>query len=75
MKTPVTHEQRQWKFLYESETGFDLLYEDLLNTGEISFEEFAQKNIAWYESYASDVHLRIGNYPTSDEYWDKLIQS
>ena len=55
--------QRAWCKKYERETTFEPLFQEDLDSGKISFEEFAKKNIRWFEDWASDTLLRIGHYP------------
>lgn len=64
---PLSDEQYLWIVLYELQTGFEVLYPDILHSGEYSFEEFARMNISWWESYCNDVQRSIGKYPQSEE--------
>lgn len=68
----LTQEQSNWIKYYECETGFDLLWIDMLESGEETFEKFAQRNVDWWESHTSDVLNRISHFPKSDEYYNSL---
>lgn len=68
----LTEEQLQWIEDYETETTFDCLWLDMLESGEYTFEKFAQLNCDWFEDYSSDALRTIGHYPKSEEYWNSL---
>ena len=59
----LNDEQHAWCEKYERETTFEPLFQEDLDSGEISFEEFARKNISWFEGWASETLLHIGHYP------------
>lgn len=63
----LTKEQLSWITLYQFQTDFDCIYWDMLESGELSFEQFARMNIGWYESHSDDVLLNISKYPQSDK--------
>ncbi|MDL4860745.1 hypothetical protein NPJ88_000210 [Halomonas elongata] len=55
----ATPAQRAWLEQYECETTFEAMYQDELDSGEMSWAEVARTNIHWFENWSSDVHLRI----------------
>lgn len=58
----ITPAQRAWLANYETETGFEPMYQEDLDDGAKSFYEVMRLNINWYESHTSDVHLRISAF-------------
>lgn len=51
--------QRAWMKLYEDETGIEPLYQEQLDSKEMTFVQVARENCRWYEDHTSDVLLRI----------------
>ena len=66
--------QKRWCHLYQDETGFELMYHEMLDSGEIDFEEFARMNISWYEDHTSDMLLRIGDFPQSKRHFNAELK-
>jgi len=62
----INNEQRRWMKYYEDQTGFECLYQEEVDDGEMSFEEMAQANVDWFESWSSDVHLSISHFPRKE---------
>lgn len=54
--------QRQWLKRYESETGFEPMYQEDLDAETMSFAEVARRNAKWYEQHTNDAYLRITSY-------------
>ncbi|HFH3494436.1 hypothetical protein [Pseudomonas aeruginosa] len=57
--TTATPAQRAWLEQYERETTFEPMYQDELDSGEMTWAEVARRNIDWFEDWSSDAHLRI----------------
>ncbi|MBZ3677443.1 hypothetical protein J1N39_23485 [Pseudomonas aeruginosa] len=57
--TKATPEQRAWLEQYESQTGFEPLHQDELDSGEMTFALVAQANVDWFEAWAMDTHKAI----------------
>lgn len=55
--------QKAWCKKYENETTFECIHQEDLDSGEMTFEEFARENIKWFENWSSDALLNIGHYP------------
>jgi hypothetical protein len=49
----ITTEQREWLKQYESDTGFEPMYQKDIDSGEKTFYEAARANVQWYESHTS----------------------
>jgi hypothetical protein len=64
----ATPAQRAWLEQYERETTFEAMYQDELDSGEMSWAQVAKANIDWFEDWSSDAHLRIQkNNPADSE--------
>jgi hypothetical protein len=64
----ITTEQREWLKQYESDTGFEPMYQKDIDSGEKTFYEAARANVQWYESHTSEIHQSIQrNIPGEDE--------
>jgi hypothetical protein len=64
----ITAEQREWLKQYESEPGFEPMYQEDIDNGKKTFYEAAHANVLWYESHTSEVHQSIQrNIPGEDE--------
>lgn len=62
----LTRAQRAWCKKYRESTMFDPLIDDFL-AGEETFEEAAQKSIAWFEDWANDATLAISRFTYAEE--------
>jgi len=54
-----TAEQKKWCEDYERHTTFEPVMEEY-EAGNTTFVEAAIWNVSWFESWASDAHLRAG---------------
>jgi len=43
--------QKKWARNYQTETGFEPMYQEDFDAGKISFERLAQQNIKWFEDW------------------------
>jgi len=60
--------QRAWLKKYEKETTFEPLYQEALDSGEMTFNQVADKNILWFEEWTGDVINRVSTgVPYTDE--------
>lgn len=55
-------EQRKWLDGYEKATGFEALYQEDFDNGEITFRELTAKNILWFELWFGDAMNAIPAY-------------
>lgn len=55
----ITKAQKEWLEHYESQTGFEPMHQEALDSGEMTFNDVRKSNIGWYEMHTSDVYLRI----------------
>ena len=55
----VNGKQRAWLLLYEKETGFEPLYQEDIDSGELTFAEAASLNCQWYRDYYEEIRARI----------------
>jgi hypothetical protein len=58
-KDKYTAAQRKWCEQYEADTGFDPHAMADYEAGVKTFVQAAQDSIHWFESWSSDVYLRI----------------
>lgn len=64
----IIAEQREWLKQYESDTGFESMYQKDIDSGEKIFYEAEPANVHWYESHTSEIHQSIQrNIPGEDE--------
>lgn len=74
--TKATPAQLAWLKQYENTSGFEPLYQDELDSGEMTFDQVARGNINWFESWAEDTRLAIQkNNPADQEWLDNLDKS
>ncbi|WP_456293317.1 hypothetical protein [Pseudomonas sp. AK106] len=74
--TKATPAQRAWLEQYENISGFEPMYQDDLDSGEMTFDQVAQGNIDWFESWSAETHLAIQkNNPADQEWLDNLDKS
>ncbi|WMI99976.1 hypothetical protein RBU55_00030 [Pseudomonas chlororaphis subsp. aurantiaca] len=71
----ISAEQGAWLKTYEDATGFEPLNQDELDSGEMTFVEVARQNIRWFEQFANDALLRIGNVPGQAEAMDAELDA
>lgn len=57
--TTATPAQRAWLEQYESQTTFEPLHQDALDSGTMTWGEVAKANVDWFEFWAMDAHLAI----------------
>jgi hypothetical protein len=63
----ITPEQSDWLQRYEDETGFEAMYQDQLDDGEMTFEEVASDNLRWFSDWVIEVVQALDDYPRDDE--------
>lgn len=57
----INGKQRAWLKKYEDETTFEPLYQEELDSGEMTFDEVAKENLKWFEDWAGDVFTRVSS--------------
>ena len=50
----INRKQKAWLAKYERATSFEPMYQAELDSGELTFDEVAKKNIAWFEDWCSE---------------------
>ncbi len=51
--------QREWANRYERLTTFEPMHQEDLDEGKMTFEQFADANIRWFEDWYTDASLGI----------------
>lgn len=64
----LTEEQKQWLEDFQSETGFDCMYIDEFEKGEISFDRLARRNFDWLRDWVYETITGLeSTLPESEE--------
>lgn len=64
--TKANDAQRAWLKQYEDKTGFEPMYQQELDSGDMTFAAVAQANIDWFESWSMDTMRGIQkNHPAA----------
>ena len=50
----INGKQRAWIREYERVTGFECMYQEKLDSKEISFVEFCRANLRWFQDWAQE---------------------
>ncbi len=57
----INGKQRAWLKMYEDETTFEPLYQEKIDSGEMTFDEVVKENLNWFEDWSSEAFSRVSS--------------